>query len=385
MSESLVIFAGNSPQAPVDWRLVRSGGAIAAGGTALLADMSDIETDHCVLVLPGDLVSAREIDLAARSERQLLAAAPFAIEEQIATELDTVHVAVSPASREAGSGQRIAYVVDAGLLSAWNAALGEAGFRPAVVLADYLALPAPAGRLVVAGLDDRILLRQDDWGAGVDRALGAGFLDAVIEMRVAASGGEVAGDDMAPDERLDQLASSAAQARWGLLQGRFATRNNTGPALGWKRLRLPATLAALAAISLVALNLADGFRLRAGAQAFSERTESVFRAAVPEAGRVVNPRAQLRALVRDTGGGAPEFLILSAYVAEAAQAVPAIEVSSLRFDGQNGQLDISILFRSYDELGRFRDVIEQAGGRVEEGGSRQQGELRAGELIVRRS
>ncbi len=385
MSATLVIFAGQSPDAPVEWRLVRENGAIDASGLAQLWDLAESGTERCVLILPGESVTAHDTQLAARSERQLLAAAPFAIEDQVACDLDEVHVAVSPARRSEAGGGRTVYVVDAQLLEAWITALGDAGLRASAVFPDFLAIPCTPGRIALAEFPDRLLIRDGDWGAGIDRVLGPQIIDALIEMRAADDARDLVSEELSPEEWRDRMAANAVGLKGGLLQGRLAPRRETGSKGAGDRWQPAGLLVAAAVLSIVALNLVEGIRLRGATETIRAQTERVFQAAFPEIGRVVNPRAQLRAEMRETGGGAPDFLVLSAYIAEAGEAVPSLEVSALRYDGQSGELNVSVLFRSYDDLSRFRGVIESAGGLVEEGGSRQQGDRRAGDIVVKRS
>lgn len=385
MTDSLVIFAGATPQEAVEWRQVRNGSGVCATGRAFFGDLADFSGASCTLLLPGDLVTAHETALAARSERQLLAAAPFAIEDQVGTELEQVHVAVAPGRKAPDGAGRVVYAVDKDLISGWTQALAQAGLQADTILPDYLALPDEADGLQIAELATRTLLRHGDWGAGVDTALGPQVLNGLIELRLTQAGPEAIRADMPLDEQLDQMAVRAAGAKWGLTRGRQPSRADGPAGLRGARLGMATSLAAAAALGWVALNLVEGYRLKAGAEAIETQTAEVFRSAFPQVERVANPRAQLRTLVRDTGTGAPDFLVLSAYVARAAEAVPAVEVASIRFDGQSDELNVSVLFKDYDALGQFRGRIEAAGGAVEEGGSRQQGDRRAGDIVVRRS
>ena len=114
-------------------------------------------------------------------------------------------------------------------------------------------------------------------------------------------------------------------------------------------------------------------------------TAEIFQTAFPEVSRVVNPRAQLRALSASGNAGEPEFLILSGYLAAAMQSAEGVTIDSMRFDSGRQELNVSVLFSSYSALAELRNAIEAAGGAVEEGGSRQVGSQRSGELTVRRS
>ncbi|MEO0754508.1 MAG: type II secretion system protein GspL, partial [Pseudomonadota bacterium] len=76
------------------------------------------------------------------------------------------------------------------------------------------------------------------------------------------------------------------------------------------------------------------------------------------------------------------FLVLSGHMAAGLDAVDAVSIDSLRFDASTNEINASVVFDSYDALSRFRTAVESAGGRVVEGGSRQVGDRRAGDVKV---
>ncbi len=383
MSDCLVVFAGASVADLVDWRRVCDDGRVREGGAGELAALSEQGNARIILVLPGEQVTSLDVQIAARSERQLLAAAPFSIEDQLASDLEDVHVALNSADRRSPVSARVAYVTDRTQLGEWIETLKGQGLRPEAVLPDFLALPADGGTIVAAQLPGRMIVRDGDWGAGIDVALGHPIGEAVISAR--AAGRETRLLDGAGEDLLDMLAVNAARQSGGLLQGAFAVRGSAAsPGFDRRRWGLAGVLVALAAISVTALNLTEAVRLKSATTELREQTETVFRAAFPEAERMVNPRAQIRAMGVSQPGDAPGFLVYSAWLAGAVEAVPDVEIDSVRFDGQRDQLSANVIFSAYEQIERLRAHIEAAGGVVEEGGSQQQGERRAGEIIVRR-
>lgn len=375
MSSTRILFAGETPEAALQWRLVSRSGTVDARGDGSLADIAKAADDSVILVLPGTAVTAHEIELAARSERQTLEAAPFAIEDQIGSDLEDVHVALSPPG-----SSRTAFVVEQSSIQAWRDALADHGLDVARILPDYMALPDPqSDEVVLLDLPDRAVLRDGGWGASIDHQLGRQVVSAVL-----ASRGEDRRVVSLDGDGLDLLALGAERSEINLLQGQYAPRRAASQ-VDFSRFGRAGVLAAVAAIGFVAYTAAEGVVLRGQAETVTAETEAAFRSAFPEVERVVNPRAQLRTVGTQPTADAPDFLILSGWLTRATEAEPGVSVEAVRYDSQTGELVASVGFRDYEVLGRFRSAIERAGGIVEEGGSQQAAnDARAGEITVRR-
>ncbi len=412
MSKVLVLICGDRPDAPLAWRLVDRPGSIITAGTGRLdapdaldggggqavADTGEslgaMAGEDAILVLPGFLVSAIEANLPARSERQALAAAPFAVEDELASEPDTLHFALVPGRRAGGDGQRTVLAIDRALLSDWVAAVAAAGLRLRAALPDFLCLPHDPERVVALGTDDGLVLRHGDWGTAIESDIAGAVVPTMIESRAGEDAarllagpdhgvGGFEGPEPGAADPLDVLTGGAVQAGPGLLQGAFAVRergHRAGDVLAM--LRWPAALAAVATLAFSAVSLVQGMMLDAKAEAVRAESRALFLSAFPGTERVVNLRAQLRRVSQEQQGQRPDFLVLSGYVAAGVDAVDEVSIESLRFDTEAGEISASILFDSYDALASFRAAVEAAGGRVVEGGSRQLGDRRSGDVKV---
>ncbi|MEL6781980.1 MAG: type II secretion system protein GspL [Pseudomonadota bacterium] len=397
MSEWRVAFAGESPADPLEWRIVSSNGDIRGRGEGGLDAFARLSADRTAIVIPGMQVVCLSAPLAARSERQAQAAAKFAIEDDVAGDVDHLHVALLNSGAESQTGMRTLFAMDDGLLTAWLDACSEFGIKPHRLLPDYMGLNGSDGLMDVAFNRDRAILRAGQWGASIDHALGADVLDAIIDAKAQGRVVSLAGSSGAANwtsrhldaraaeaDALDVMARRVETAPINLLQGVYATRQESngfnaarwGSALG---------LAAAGMVAMIGANLFEAARLNGAAEALRKDTVAQFQQAFPEVERVVNPRAQLRALSAEGAAGEPEFLVLSSFLAAGLQSADGVSIDSVRFDAARQEVSASVLFRSYESLSTFRDAIEAAGGVVEEGGSRQVGDQRSGELTVRRS
>ncbi|RPI12964.1 MAG: type II secretion system protein GspL, partial [Lysobacterales bacterium] len=103
MSETLVIRLRATEQAPASWLIVDSNGARSGPvQSGPVADaLAAAQGRRVVVLVPGSEVTLAEPELPLRGGARLAQAVPFALEEQLAADVETLHFAVG--SREAGS------------------------------------------------------------------------------------------------------------------------------------------------------------------------------------------------------------------------------------------------------------------------------------------
>ncbi len=407
MSGHLIVLAGDSPEAAATWawwddaaRDDKAAGPRDQGAVATLSELGFLAARapaRVSLLLPGDQVFAMRAPLPARTDAQARAAAPYAIEDFLATPLDRVHVALG--ARKA-DGTRLIVAIAADLLAGWRAALQAVNLAPDLIMPDYLALPARDGEMHLAVLGQRLACRLPD-GAGfaVDidlvpmllpdltadqalrRVVHAGALATEV---VAALPADTALIDAGADGRAGLLAAAGHKPLDGvnLLQGRFSA----GP--GWRAMarpwRLTAALAAACVVAMLALTLAQGWRDHSAAANRVAAAEALFRQQFPEVRTLVNPRAQLQARLRRLGGGGEaDFIALAALLTTALAEVEQVSLDGLRFDQERGGLSASLRYQAFSDVELVRAALLRQGGVMEEGGARQSGGEIIGEIMVR--
>ena len=181
MSEWRVAFAGEAPEHPLEWRVVSDNGDIKDRGAGSLDAFARTRGDKTALVLPGMQVNCLNVALAARNERQARAAAPFAIEDDVAGDLENIHVALLAPSAEPQPGMRTRFATDTDIVAGWTGAFEALGGKLTRRLPDYMCLPSGDGDVSVALAPGRAIMRAGHWGAAVDEALGQTVLDAILD------------------------------------------------------------------------------------------------------------------------------------------------------------------------------------------------------------
>lgn len=380
MSGVTLVFVGEEPSAPVRWHIVSDGGELRQSGNGDWSALGQVQRGKTVLVVKGAAVTSHIIKLAAKTERQAREAAPFAVEDLIASDVDSVHVALQPSptsSREA-AGERSVLVADLTDVSDWLSTAREAGIDVSALFPDYWLLPSEDTTLTRCSFGDSVLLRAKDWGASLDASL-AGELEHAIAIQ---RGESLSDPGLTEPEILIAMASRARDLGAGLLTGRFTAKQRSADGAA----RLPWRSAVAAAVALVVLliaqNLIVGSGLSREADEIRRAAEQQFRALYPETQQIRNLRAQLRERTGEGGTSQPEFLILSAALAQAVSEDPGLDIDFIRFNAETGEMVSSVIYNSYEDFAAFRARVEQRGVRFDEGGSQQAGRRRVGNFSV---
>ncbi len=348
---------------PASWVVVDGSGALLGPlSTGSLADAAPLAAERSVIALvPGSGVLLARPELPVRSGARVAQIVPFALEEQLAGDIDAFHFAAG----KAGADSRTPVAaVERVRLEAWLQQLAQAGIAPVALHAETQCLPDNPGKIVVlledgsllvrspggtpvalvaeplseafalAGLegDDRHLqfhVAQQDWAASRD----------VIEaLREATGSLEL---HLLPDGSLPLLASAAVALQpLSLLSGQYAPR--TGWKASWQRWRLAAALAAALFVVHSGAGLYDIVTQRIEEQRLDAEIEQVFRVAMPGVERIVDPRLQMQQRLGGAAGADPAGLLgRLAPLAQAMTAVPGVRIQSLGWRDRGLDLRIS--------------------------------------------
>lgn len=298
-----------------------------------------------VVLVPSADVRLCTVAVPARQAAKVLQAVPYALEDQLADDVETLHFAIG--ARDA-QGQWPVAVIARQRLEEYLGFFAERGVRPDALYPDILALPIPAEdqfSLLVDG--DEVLARTSGNTGFVcareDLELCLQLADADRQRRLRIliardqdfdpstlpwTGEPLHGFAHPLEALLQHLGDSAAI---DLLQGDYSARQD------WLRLWRPWRLAAgLAVVALVlgaTLHGVEAWRLGTELQALSERNQQRYREIFPEETRIVDLEAQLgQQLARLEGEPASaELLGLMNAAAEAIGAVPDLRLEALQY------------------------------------------------------
>jgi general secretion pathway protein L len=404
MSETLVIRLRAAEEAPASWLIVdRSGGRSGPVHTGPLADALNLaEGRSTVLLLPAGDVALAEPELPLRGGARLAQAVPFALEEQLASEIESVHFAVGTKSIGA-AGTPVAFVARS-LMDRWQTACDAAGIHPNAAYADTAALPVSPGACTLLLDEQMLFVRRADGvpyaldanplAAALDLALGDGtdaaenvvFLaspadyeenrDTIEGLRSRTATLQV---KLLPDGTLPLLATQVQNdAGVNLLQGPYAARSSMSVRL--REWRLPAALAAATALVFVAGQGFAIWKLGQAEKKLDAEIAAVFAAAMPGQ-KSVDPRAQMQGVLGSGGAKRDALLPAVAALAAAVAQAPQTKVESMSFRGD--ALELRLTAPTVEALDSIKQALSQGGLNAELQSATPRGQSFEGRLQVR--
>lgn len=375
MAQFLVLRLSAQPT----WVIVDDTGAVlTAVGGGELADARALAANRQLIVLvPGEQVTLAEATLPVKGAGKALAVAPFAMEEQLAQDVEQLHFAVG---RTGEDGRTPVAAVHRSLMDGWLQALRAVGLEPAALYPETLCLPDNPGKAVVL-LDERRLFVRPAGGQpfvldaeplaeafavagleGEDRHLHCHVSErdwrdsqvAIEALRELCGSLDV---QLMPDGPLRLLASYAVRRPpWSLLAGAYA--NRSGLQGDWRRWRLAASLAAALVVAHVGFDTFRLVTLKRAESRLDTAIEQTFRTAMPDVQRIVDAKAQMQSRLGGGGGGAGMLAPLAA-VGGALGGVPSASVQSLAW--HDGALDLRVRFERGEDLAALSQSLGQRG------------------------
>ncbi len=395
MADWLLIRLAHEPGISASWLVADTAGRIVtAQSQGPLAEAAALAGSHRVCVLaPAVDVLLTEADVPIRSGMKVQQIVPFALEEQLAEDVENLHFAVGKRPSDAAARTPVA-VVSRASLDEWLAQLRAAGIQPDAVFAESELVPSNPGQAVglldadcaivrpVGGLPvtmpidalaealELLRPRVDEMIAAADRT-GQGLVlyTGAAEWHQRAPDVEAIRDrfdgikvQLLTDGPLALLAQQLPAALAGginLLQGPYAPA--TSRANGWKVWRAAAVLlaaliglhAAGSAVELVELGHAE--------HQVNIAVERTFRAAMPGEHNAVDARNRMEqrlASLRNGGTGSGLLAALSA-LAQARAGTEGTVLQALTF--REGTLDLRIAAPNPEVLDRLSRSLRASG------------------------
>lgn len=271
-----------------------------------------------VVFVPGVDVRLTTVTVPSKKPSDVLRAAPFALEDQFAEDVDTLHFSI--ASRQANGSFPIAVVARA-QVDEWLAPFNAARVRIAALVPDTLALPwQNDGPWSVLPDASQMIVRSGAY---------SGFScvpdDFELLLELAENGTQaslrvlVARDDATDYTRLNRPLDlmpgfehplEALIRHWkpaqsiDLLQGPYSQRDDMSRY--WQPWKRVAQLAAVALVIGIGLNIAESTRLKREVAALQDANEQTFRRLFPRETRIINLEAQVEQQLRQLHSGSSQ-------------------------------------------------------------------------------
>jgi general secretion pathway protein L len=387
MADWLLLRLPRIPDQPATWLVVDPRGAAAGppqSGPLSLAAARSAGRRICVLV-PGTDVLVAEPELPNKAGTKLQQLVPYALEEQLADDIDDLHFAIG--KRPADSTRTPVAVVTRALMDQWLTGLKSNGLEPEAMYADSDLLPHNPGQAVALLEEDVVVVRPP---TGTPVTLPAAALQEALEMaQSTAPEGGGAGRGLilytgAPEwhehstqvealrERFDgikiQLLANGPLALFAqqlptatptnLLQGPYTP--TTSRAVGLRAWKVAAILAAC----LVGLHIVG----KATELTLLKRTEHKLDVSLREAFQVAMPgqantpdarKLMERKLAAIRASGSNGLLPALEALVQARSAAPGAVVQALSY--RNGAIDLKVAAPDASSLDRIGQALRNNG------------------------
>ena len=406
MAEWLFIRLAHEPQTSCQWLIADAGRVVQQTVSGTLADAAREAPGRrvCVLVDAADVLLT-QAEVPARAAGRLAQLVPYALEEQLADEIDSLHFALG---RREGEAARIPVAVVARtLLDAWLAALRAAGIAPECLHPASL-LPANPGQAVMLIDGDSVVVRPvgaqpltlpaSALGAALDLAQPADAIRPATATRPAGDAAPESGAAAAlqaahglvlyaeeaawqrheqqieaargrfealqvrllPEGPLALFAQSLSQpAAINLLQGAYAPPSTlTGQ---WRQWRLAASLLAGLLLLHAAGAGAQLTMLRHTERTLDRSIGDTFRSAMPGEHSTLDARRRMEQRLQSMRSGADSTGLLGmlAAVARARQSSPQTELQALSY--RDGSLELKLTAPGADALDQMNQQLRSNG------------------------
>jgi len=382
-----VASSGSAPAPQVEWLVIDSSGA--RRGNVSWGSLSDAAAQSsgrkAVVLVPGTDVLLAEPVLPLKSSGPKLAqVVPFALEEQLAADVEDLHFAVG--KRTSRPGTPVAAVAHA-RMAEWMAALQTTGLQTDSIYAETALLPVVAGAVAVLIDGKRVYVRREDSPGAVIE------VEPLIEaLQLALASGEEAREHVTiflseddyererelleglreftaslqlkllPDGPLPLLAANISQSSAvNLLQGNYAAKKKLHVSFA------PWRYAAVLAVIFVAAHLG----MKTWQYLHYKNIESQLDVQIAEAyqqalpGAPVPPpleaRRQVEQILNQLRGTGPTsgMLTTRAVLSEAMAQAPNTNIEALSY--RDNVMDLRVLAPSVDALDRIRQVAGERG------------------------
>lgn len=432
MSEILTIRLSSRAEQPVQWLVwsPQQHEVIASGQLADISQLGEIAeyaTQRTVYALaPACDVLLTQVTIPAGSSRQLGAVLPFLLEEELAQDVDHLHVHLL---KKSGDSAQVA-VLEHRKMEHWLAALSDAGIEIKAVVPDCLCLPLFDQGYTAAELDGLWLIRQSEMlGIGAEAAWLPAWLsaqqtpivpraddadeealnepaDTASDDATVASGTELPRE---PEHRIHHYTPAPAgmPGLWKaetpelvmqlLAQGVIGHKANllSGPYKlqpAWRKYLKPWRKVAIAAAVLLAVvgteHVVSVQAKDAQADVYRAESERIFRQVLPQFQRIPSEsylKRQMSSELTRLGGGANDSGLLPwlAQLQPSLAKVPQLTVQSLKYDQNRGEIRFQAVAAEFQHFEQLRTLLTEQ-FEVEQGQLNREGNQVTGAVVVRR-
>ncbi|WP_150137603.1 type II secretion system protein GspL [Candidatus Enterovibrio escicola] len=373
MSEILTIRFNSDPKAMIPWLVwsPNQQNVIASGEANSVVQLAKYAKDREVMVL-ADSASLMLISvvLPSGSERQLETILPYLLEDNLAQDVDQVHVALL------GKTETLAHVavIDRCIMQRWLDLLSDAGISIKRLIPDCLCLPHRDDAYSAVSLSKRWLLRFGEmqggaaedrwlliWLRGVNSECNYKHVDfPVVSYSTLPVSAPMSWRCEPTEQVLLLLAQGAMQHRYTLLTGKYKPQSQM-----YKHLKLWRGVAIVASVLLcvqVAEEVTNLYQMETQARQYREESEARLRTVLPN-NQHIPTASYFRLLMNNEVSRLSEenqqtgVMVWLAELGPLLKSVSGIELDSMRYDQKRGEFRFNARGKEFGDFEKLREVL----------------------------
>lgn len=383
MSEFLTVRLSSEPQSPVQWLVWSTSQqeVIASGELSSWEQLDELtpyaEKRSCIALLPGNECLIKRVEIPKGAARQFDSMLPFLLEDEVAQDIEDLHLTIldKDATHATVCGVEREWLKQA--LDTFR----EANIIFRKVLPDTLALPLEEQGISALQVDQHWLLRQSNYQAvSINEAWLAMFLqsdwvalDDEEQPPTIFSYTALPSDDVQQQSGIEWqakpaelvmslLSQQAITSGVNLLTGTFKTKSSFSKY--WRVWQKVAIAACLLVAIIVTQQVLKVQQYEAQAEAYRTESERIFRSVLPGKQRIPTVsylKRQMNDEAKKYGGSGDGDSLLGwlALLPETLGQVKAIEVNSIRYDGNRSEVRLEAKSSDFQHFETARVKLEE--------------------------
>lgn len=398
MATTIYIRLGESPEQQVSW-LARGDVATPSVRSEPLAKVVEKATGaRLVVFAPATEMVTLSAEVPPLSGQRLRQALPYALEEQFAGDVESLHIAHGSRGDD-GSIPVVALAHEQ--MQVWQKLFAAIEFRPHQMINEALALPWRDGEWSLLLEPQRALLRVAAntaqvlsheqllplltlaWG---QREEGSTPILRVYDARPGEEGFDPGIDAAVEYEQVVEplrlmIQGMESVPAINLLQGDYSRKEQIGKL--WRPWRLTAALAAVWLLLQSATTVWEYFALSSRDNELYAAIEQVYRDTFPQTKNVVNPRLQMERKLDELrgGGSGTAFTHLMAGSGPVLASAKGVKVQSLRY--KQGELEFELDVEGLPILDQLKSALQEKQLNVEVRSATAKGDRVESRIVVR--
>lgn len=353
---------------PYRWVLVDRRGDVVNDGVSETLELIPVPSrlSQAVGVVPGEMVTIHEVELPARSRSKALASAPYALEERLATDVDSLVFTIL----DWQSGQRTTVsVIEREYIETLQSEFSKFPFSVTALVPEFFLVPLhPQARYTLARMSSgAYALRAGECsGMMLDENALEYWWHSTGDPDVA-----VAVNHLETGHRLIELGGTSI-SEWEigtefpawLRHGRTAIEriNVWEPAHGVggsressKLMKVAMAVFGLGLLTSVGVDVYENYKLFLQNASVDRQIIQVFHETFPEIRRIVNPRLQMEQKIRELQTGTVNAGEFQTLLASVARAIPVAKATLDEITFRDNAMLITCTTEDFAGLDRLRE------------------------------